>query len=308
MAAFNAEKYIEDSILSVINQTYKNWELIVINDGSTDKTEEIVKKYCLLDDRVFLVNQKNSRQSAARNSGLKISTGDWVGFLDSDDLWTPNKLEIQLNYLTQHKDVSVVFSSGYIFHFDNKENLEIHQNLIGKYSGREIFQYQYLFNHLLVPSVIMRKELTQKTGNQEEDILYPGCEDFDYWLRSARVGAVFLGLEEKLFYYRKHDSNTTILDNHKMRIAHILVLLKNYDLLMDSKNILKKRIASFSVCQLRYFKKNRKLNEMEFIMNKLRNMFPLSFSPLIKFLYMKTGIFGTWWFTLLLSIEKRHLI
>ena len=114
MPAYNTEKYIQASIDSVLNQTFTNWELIIINDGSTDSTVEIVKENQKRDHRIILINQVNKKQAAARNAGFKISKGEWIAILDSDDLWVNNKLEIQLESCEK---ADVIYSSG-IFYYE----------------------------------------------------------------------------------------------------------------------------------------------------------------------------------------------
>ena len=94
--AYNVEKYIEETIASVQKQTYPHWELLVVNDGSTDATEEKIKKMVLTDSRIHLFNQANGGSSRARNTGLENAKGDYIAFLDGDDLWSPTFLEEML--------------------------------------------------------------------------------------------------------------------------------------------------------------------------------------------------------------------
>ena len=98
--AYNSEKYIAETIESVLNQTYKNWEMIIIDDCSTDKTSKLVNDYILADSRIKLVSlNKNGGVSNARNIGLSKARGAFVAFLDSDDIWVKNKLETQILFM-----------------------------------------------------------------------------------------------------------------------------------------------------------------------------------------------------------------
>lgn len=111
MPAYNAKKYISDSIKSVLNQTYSNWELIVIDDCSTDDTSIIIKEYCKRDYRIKYIKQsKNSGAACARNKGIKEANGTYIAFLDSDDLWYSNKLELQVSFM---KREDILFSCTY---------------------------------------------------------------------------------------------------------------------------------------------------------------------------------------------------
>lgn len=107
MPSYNTGRFISETIDSVLAQTYENWELIIVDDCSTDNTDEVVQKY-LSDHRVkYLKNEKNSGAAASRNRALREAEGKWIAFLDSDDLWSPNKLDKQLAFM---KDRNCCFS------------------------------------------------------------------------------------------------------------------------------------------------------------------------------------------------------
>ncbi|MGL5192222.1 MAG: glycosyltransferase family 2 protein, partial [Chroococcales cyanobacterium] len=106
--AYNAEKTIQETIESVLNQTFPDFELIVINDGSTDRTLEIVSG--LTDSRLQVFSFPNSGPQKSRNRGISLATGDYLSFIDADDLWTPDKLERQLQSLQEHPEAAVVYS------------------------------------------------------------------------------------------------------------------------------------------------------------------------------------------------------
>jgi glycosyltransferase involved in cell wall biosynthesis len=111
---YNAEKYIGQAIESVLNQTYNNFELIIINDGSTDRSENIIKEYCLLDQRIKYFSQPNKGVSITRNIGINKSGGDFIAFLDADDVWEPENLEIKIKVLKEHPNIDWVFSDMYL--------------------------------------------------------------------------------------------------------------------------------------------------------------------------------------------------
>lgn len=110
---FNAERFICETIDSVLAQTYENWELIIVDDLSTDGGYQIVKSYTEKDDRIKLLqNEINSGAAITRNNAIKYATGKYIAFLDSDDLWLPNKLEIQISFMKE-KDIAFSFASYY---------------------------------------------------------------------------------------------------------------------------------------------------------------------------------------------------
>ena len=97
---YNCEKFISETIESVLNQTYTNWEMIIIDDCSTDKSKQIVKQYIERDKRIRLIAlNENSGAAVARNKGIEVSSGRFIAFLDGDDLWEPNKLEKQIQFM-----------------------------------------------------------------------------------------------------------------------------------------------------------------------------------------------------------------
>ena len=103
MPNYNCDKFIEESIRSVLSQTYGNWELLIVDDCSTDKSVEIVRKYCENDNRIKLfINDKNSGAAFSRNKAMREATGKWIAFLDSDDLWAPEKLKKQINFMKEN--------------------------------------------------------------------------------------------------------------------------------------------------------------------------------------------------------------
>jgi glycosyltransferase involved in cell wall biosynthesis len=203
MPAYNAENYISEAIVSVRDQTWQKWELIVVNDGSTDSTGTIVATFCQTDSRVRLITQPNGKLPKARNTGIGVASGEFVAFLDADDMWHPTKLEKQLESWRETK-ADVVFSDA--FHFpENLPNLPTH--LFGKFSGfasgPEMFERLYEGNAIPVSSVLLHFS-GPVTECRFDESLVRGLEDYEMWLRLAARGASFFGMEEKLVGYRSH--------------------------------------------------------------------------------------------------------
>jgi glycosyltransferase involved in cell wall biosynthesis len=226
MPAYNAETYIADAIRSVMAQTYKDWELIVVDDGSTDNTANIVKEIKLRDNRIKYVYQQNKRLSAARNTGIINSKGSWIAFLDSDDLWKPEKLQKQIEVALQTTDVDVIYSDGYTFDDDDLTSLKYYLIKLGRFTGEEMYKLEFENNYIPVLSAVVRKSFIDKVGWQDETL--NACEDWDYWLRMSRAGAKFFGMPEKLFYYRRHGKSMSA-DTLLMDLAKATILLKNFE-------------------------------------------------------------------------------
>ena len=123
---FNAEKYISDCLESIINQTLKDIEIILINDGSNDKTEQIIKEYAKKDKRIIILKQKNKGAGAARNSGIQISKGEYISFIDSDDMFHFKTLEIAYENLIKFNADIVLF---YGRNFKQKKDIIINEKI-----------------------------------------------------------------------------------------------------------------------------------------------------------------------------------
>jgi teichuronic acid biosynthesis glycosyltransferase TuaG len=205
MPAYNAERYIAESIRSVLAQTYQNWELIIVDDGSTDRTAEIAQSFVLADSRVKYIFQQNTKVAAARNRGIGKAAGDLIAFLDSDDLWMPEKLERQ-EAAMRDGNMDVVFCSGFIFTGDDTTDESTpYPSIKGKFDGAAMFKLLLVevANRIPVLSVIVRREALLDAGLFDESpALYYGAEDYDLWVRIARRGEVFYGMDERLVRYR----------------------------------------------------------------------------------------------------------
>lgn len=265
MPAYNAEKYIDEAIDSVISQTFANWELIIVNDGSTDDTQKIVEAYVSSDTRIKLINQENKRLGAARNEGIKNANGEWVAFLDADDLWINTKLEKQLAAAAEQPDAGVIFTGGFTFYDDDLKTAKPYGAVTGYYSPAAAYKLEYTGNYIPVLSVMVKKTHVDNTGLQDESPAIYGCEDWDYWLRLAIQGVAFYGMEEKLFYYRKHASNMSN-DSNLMSLANANVFIKNYrEELLSSEET--RRLNGFVNRTICGFIKPGKINEALFLNN-----------------------------------------
>ncbi len=172
MPAYNVAEYIGASIESVINQTYLNWELIVINDGSTDDTLNRTKKWAEKDPRIRFYSQENGGVSRARNKGLSLAKGDYVAFLDADDLWKPEFLE---KLLHAKNDAALVYC-GYERLFTNGKYEQRKNNFA---NGQILLEFLQCSSHVWIGSFIVTKKLL----DEHEISFTDGCrfsEDFEF--------------------------------------------------------------------------------------------------------------------------------
>lgn len=198
MPAYNAERFIGESIESVINQTYKNWELLVINDFSNDSTKDIIEDYCKKDKRIKLLEQeKNKGVVKARNRGINESKGKYIAFLDSDDLWKNNKLEIQIRYMEANRIYMTYTGYSYISESGNFiKEIYIPKKLNYKQALKG--------NQIGCLTVVINKS---KIGNFEMPNLKH--EDYATWLSILKNDIVAHGILENLAKYRKVNNSVS---------------------------------------------------------------------------------------------------
>jgi glycosyltransferase involved in cell wall biosynthesis len=211
MPAYNAEKFIGESIESVLVQTWKNWELIIVDDGSVDNTSQIIKNYAMRDERIKYFFQENQKQGRARNYGIKHSNGEYVAFLDSDDLWVPDKLEIQVEFFRK-SGADLIFSDGYIFSDNPVQTSGSFNTLTGLYRGDEAIVLFLKQNRIPILSVLTRMKVLEEVGGFSEERELQNIEDYHLWLRILLKGYSVYGMKEKLVYYRRHGSQVTMGD------------------------------------------------------------------------------------------------
>ena len=199
MPAHNAAEFIEEAIDSVLAQSYENWELLLIDDASTDKTAQVVKPY-LEDARIHLLAfQENQGVSGARNAGLQKARGQLVAFLDADDKWLPEKLQQQVAFHESHPEVALSFTR--FAHFDKAgECCHAPKMAYQRDLAHVDVSRLYYENIIGTLTVMLRQDVLGKVGCFDTDLRL--AEDHDLWLRVLQAGYRFGYLNEKLAMYR----------------------------------------------------------------------------------------------------------
>jgi teichuronic acid biosynthesis glycosyltransferase TuaG len=206
--AYNAEKYVAKTIASVQSQTYSNWEMIVLDDGSTDRTSEIVQEMAGADERIRYVRQSNGRQGKARNKAISHATGEYLAFLDADDLWHPSKLTAQLNCIQEQK-ADVVFCSGWWLKDENNPEAFPLDAPVGLQDASAFYTKQLQGYSIPMLSAMVKRETVLSVGGFDEDLRIQNAEDYQLWLRLSDRGYTFYGMQDRLFYYRVHENQST---------------------------------------------------------------------------------------------------
>lgn len=195
--SYNSALYLPEAIQSALSQSYRDIELIVVNDGSTDNTHEIIQQYL---DKIIYIKKKNGGPASARNLGIAHSKGEYIAFLDADDLWLPDKLEKQLAKITESPDGSFVYTG--FTNFDDQNGTML--------PGAPDTPAGMLFDRLLVESVILlstvllRRDVLLEAGCFDADL--QTAEDTNLWLKIARSHRIEV-IPEVLVQRRLHGNN-----------------------------------------------------------------------------------------------------
>jgi glycosyltransferase involved in cell wall biosynthesis len=204
---YNGEKFIKDSINSVLNQEYDNWECIVVDDGSTDGTASIIKEY----EQIIYLHQGNAGVAAARNLGIKKASGEYLAFLDADDVWSANKLLIQINYMEANPDV------GYSF---TKHSLFLDEGLKDFPSWVRTHRQEKEMTAYIPSALVARRFVFEAIGNF--DVNYQVGEDSDWFMRAKDAGFKLGVVEKNLLQKRVHSQclsgNTELSKSNLLKI------------------------------------------------------------------------------------------
>ena len=200
---FNAQKYIEETILSVIGQTYRNWELIVVDDCSKDGSVSIVQRMMVSDSRIQLIESEENFGGPAkpRNMGMQVSNGQYIAFLDNDDVWLPEKLERQMDVFFNNKEIDIVHSLAY--------TIDSEGNRTGSFKNQKTFsKLKYLLsdtsilfisNYVNINTAIVKSNIDIRF---REDRHLVALEDWAFWIDSKLKEKNIFILHEKLINYR----------------------------------------------------------------------------------------------------------
>ena len=181
MPTYNRARYLKDAVDSVLAQTYQDWELIVVDDGSTDHTVEVLNQCVKQDKRIYYIHQSNLGGATARNAALTKSTGQYIAFIDDDDCWLPKKLEMQVKLMDSRPEVGFCYT-----------RFQIYKKVEDRLEKGTLFppflatKFEELFDAFIAPSAaIFRKTCLDQAG--WFNVQHSRCEDFDLWLRVGQI-------------------------------------------------------------------------------------------------------------------------
>jgi len=271
---YNSAGFLKIAIDSVLQQSYSNIEILVIDDGSTDNTEELMRGYS---DSVVYIKQSNQGVSAARNTGIKQAKGEFIAFLDADDSWFTDKLTLQIDMLHEHPKCIAVFSN---FHIVDAQNKLLKSNGIAedyaifkyrKLNKTDLFQYVdngicigdifkslFLGNFINTCSLIIRSESVKSCGFFNTELITQ--EDYDYWLRLSMLGKMIY-IDKPLLNRSRHGAQLTANDKKLQISTDVVSVIEVYAdkaKPLIAENIFKERLRGvYKVLALNYLASKR---------------------------------------------------
>jgi len=265
LPTWNRAKWLETAIESVLKQTFQDFELIVVDDASTDSTAEIFNHYSGKISTIIFAD--NLGVSAARNAAISISDSEWIAFLDSDDFWHPEKLQKQINQTIIRQDISIHFTDEIWIRNGNWINPK------KKHQKREGWIFQpSLAMCLMAPStVLLRRELLEVHGLFDEKL--PVCEDYDLWLRLCAHHPVGLLKEKLMTRYGGHPDQLShsIWGIDRYRIQSIIKILKTEILRPKDKSAAIRMLQKKCCILINGFKKRNNMKEAQNYENIIKN-------------------------------------
>jgi glycosyltransferase involved in cell wall biosynthesis len=220
IAAYNCRDFILETISSVINQTFQSWELIIVDDCSSDDTSEIIAS--LSDNRIRTIRlDKNSGLPAKpRNIGIQAAKGEFIAFLDHDDIWSPEKLKIQINCLRKDPEAALIACPLKISSPDRKYN-NTKTTPMRKHQAGYLYDKLLQYNFIACSSVVVKASVLDEIGLFDEDPRVSAAEDWDLWLRIARRYKTTF-IPQTLGTYRMHGSGLSTETKQIKRILYVI--------------------------------------------------------------------------------------
>ncbi|MGM5630098.1 glycosyltransferase family A protein [Apibacter raozihei] len=227
---YNQAEYLDESLNSVLNQTFSNWECLIVDDGSPDNTQEIANLWCLKDDRFKYLKKQNGGLSSARNYGIKFAQGEWVLPLDADDKIADKYLELAYNKIKQDQDICIIYCKAKFFGTRNDDYILA----------------QYSFVNLLLENMIFCSSFFKKSdfievGGYDINMKF-GYEDWEFWINLLKNNkGIVLKLDYLGFYYRMKDGGSMIQDinkdEYKKNYSFRYIIKKHSELYLNNEKI-----------------------------------------------------------------------
>lgn len=216
LPTYNGSHYLGQAIQSILDQTYTNWELIIVDDGSTDNTPNIMSHYAALDSRIRSIRHPNNRRlPAALNTGFAQAKGEYLTWTSDDNYYRPIALATMVDFLNAHPEVDIVYTDCSFIDEDG--------NVIGYREAKPIMEL--VQRNCVGPSFLYRRQVQERVGCYSEKFFL--AEDYDFWLRAAAAGFRFQPLHIDVYFYRIHKKSLSSTKKPNVRKVADQALLRN---------------------------------------------------------------------------------
>jgi len=264
---FNRAQLLQRAVASILGQTSQNFQLIIVDDGSTDETSSILESY-RAHSKITLLTQPNKGVSAARNFGIRHSQSEWLAFLDSDDEWMPNKLQLSEKFINDNPDID-------FFHTDElwiRNGTRVNAPKKFSKSSENIFERSLDFCLISPSTVVMRRDLFNQHGPFNEE--YPVCEDYDLWnkiLAHENIGFIETPLTKK---YGGHEDqlSTKYFAMDYWRFKSLLKLHLDTSISLQKRELIKDRLHQKGSLLLANYQKYQNQERIDEITQDLSNL------------------------------------
>lgn len=241
---YNCGKYIKRAINSVMQQTFSDFEIIIVDDGSNDNTREILTDILTTNNKIKYIFQENHGHAVARNNGAKEAEGSLIAFLDADDYWNSKKLEKQVDVFDKNPDIDLVHGNIYIF-YEGQENKPYIPDLsidYNKFTPDKLYQKLLFFQiDIRIQTIMIKKILFERIGGFDENLTRLGSEDREFFLRAFKECKVYFTNEYLAYYMLRKNSSSK--NTKKMQIGRNYLIEKTI-MKHKNKNSLRDRIFS----------------------------------------------------------------
>ncbi len=252
MSVYNGEKYLVEAIDSILNQTYSNFEFIIINDCSTDKTSEILQAYN--DARIKIINNdENLRLPASLNKGFRLAKGKYIARMDADDIALPDRFEKQVSYLENNPELAAIGGSYIVF---NEQEGEMYAHIVD--SNELLDKYYLLPSPISHPTAMLRKSMTVDEGYFYNE-KYTSAQDYDLWLRIAKKHKIN-NIADIVLKYRVHSKSISQQRKEEQQVNAVTIFLDNINHIIsldEARCVLRQRYdinpVKHSICYYKVF-------------------------------------------------------
>jgi len=271
---YNRASMVAEAIESVLSQSYKDLEVIVVDDGSTDNTEDVLRPYF---SQITYIKQENRGNAAARNKGLKEAKGVLIAFNDSDDLWVHDKLEKQVGFMDEHPDIDMVCGNGIIFGNTLDAGRLVISQSRGEFLEKKGVTIKDIFmkSTIRTPTVVIRKKVIDALDGFDGNLRV--CVDGDFSLRLLGSGYKAAFINDVFFKLRKHDDNLSA--DREQRLLHSIKIIKKLlsekpelEVIIGRENINKRLAYRYYRLAKTYRKKGKTKEAVESISNAVAIM------------------------------------